>query len=59
MLKTNCAICGAKLIEEADFDSDEEGFMITYLSCPKCEALVKYEYNVELLELNSDVFINN
>lgn len=26
MLKTNCAICGSELIEDADFDSDERRF---------------------------------
>lgn len=45
MLPMKCGICGTILIEGCDFDGDEEGYIRTELSCPKCGASVSVYFN--------------
>lgn len=46
MLPMTCGICGTQLIEDCDYDGDNEGDILTSLHCPKCEASVNVLFNV-------------
>lgn len=45
MLPINCGVCGMTLIEDCDFEGDEENYIRTELYCPKCNASVSIYFN--------------
>ena len=45
MLQMTCGICGTTLIEDCDYDGDEENYIRTELHCPKCWASVSVYFN--------------
>ena len=55
MIKNSkCAVCGGILIENGEFDGDNEGTIIVDMSCSKCGASVNYIINME--EINKNEF---
>ena len=49
---SKCAVCGGILIENGEFDGDNEGTIIVDMSCSKCGANVNYIIDME--EINKD-----
>mgnify|MGYP003611533571 CR=1 FL=1 len=46
---SKCAICGGILIENGEFDGDNEGELIIDMSCSECGADVNYIVDMEEL----------
>ena len=50
---SKCAVCGGILIENGEFDGNNEDTIIVDMSCSVCGASINYIIDVE--ELNNDV----